>query len=169
MSHEEWQDDDTQALTTTPTEKNTEEGDHLTIWGRDKAVLKITSSHPTPNPKPAKQTETPQPIPKVPRLVGTQQKWDRDERTSSEADPVVKRRRTNLNSTKQTKDEITAVDKQLIVILENSIAIKQTTPLAFERQIEQGQHLQFSKEEVLTLKGLPTEAFELAQSSCMAR
>ena len=86
LSHEEWQDNDTQALTTTPAKKNTEEGDHITI---------------------------------------------------------------------------TVADKQLIIIPEKSVTIGQTTPLASERQIEQGQHSQFSEDEVLTLKGLPAEAFEL--------
>ena len=93
--------------------------------------------------------------------MGTQQKWDCDEQTSPTVDMVAKLRRTDLSSPKQTKHEITAADKQLIVIPKKSVAIEQTSPLAFERQIEQGQHSQFSEDEVLTLKGLPEEAFEL--------
>ena len=58
-------------------------------------------------------------------------------------------------------DEMTGVNKQLVITPKETTAIVTTTTLDPNKPIEQGQQSRFSEDEVLTFRDLPAEAFEL--------
>ena len=82
-------------------------------------------------------------------------------KTSSQPNPAKKHRRLQQHNEEKNQGDSSVENLQLVVILEKTIVVIQGKALALSKNTEKGQASRISKNEVLTFKDLPVEAYEL--------